>query len=150
MSAVLKSEAIRPAFAPQISGLARPALDPYARVLGWRELAAKTREVATKNGAKAVLTDMRETTAELIYYLRDANLPVVVWYRGGPPQNHFEMTRPLSRATPQPLLYVTLLKGETSVLKRFDSVGKIATTTDQGSSVREAHFFLLSGYEPDR
>lgn len=137
--------AVTPIFAGRVSALTGDEWNPYARVLGWRELAAETRARADAQGAKSILTDNRETTAELIYYLRDAGLPVVVWYRGGPPQNHFEMTRPLTKGTPEPLLYVTQNLGASPVPKRFE----IATSLpeQEANGVRNARFYLLSGYE---
>jgi hypothetical protein len=116
-------------------------------VLGWRELAADTQKLTEARGAKSVLADARETTAELIYYLRDTRLPVVIWYRGGAPQNHFEMTRPLTTATPEPLLYVTLNKGASPVPKRFKTAEKLPQPDLAPFAPREVRFYLLGGYE---
>jgi hypothetical protein len=89
-------------------------------------------------------------TAELIYYLRDTSLPVAIWFREDIPRNHFEMTRPFTKASPDPVLYVTLTRTN-SVRKRFDSaevLGDQAIPTDT-APVREARFMLLKGYEGD-
>jgi hypothetical protein len=56
---------------------------------------------------------------ELLYYLRDVPLPIVVWPRGPVPRDHFEMTRPYTSATPEPLLYATLRQRPDSVTRRF-------------------------------
>jgi hypothetical protein len=97
-----------------------------------------------------VLADNREMTANLLYYLRDTSLPVAIWFREEVPRNHFEMTRPFTKASPDPVLYVTLNR-TSSVMKRFDSVetlGDQAFPTDT-VPVREARFLLLEGYEGD-
>jgi hypothetical protein len=142
---------VAPLFAPRITALTGPEWNPYARVLGWRDLAASTRRLAEAQGAKTVLADSREVTAELLYYLRDSSLPVAIWFRADVPRNHFEMTRPFTKTSPEPVLYVTLNRGTTSVPKRFDStevIGEQAFPTDD-LPVRYARFSLLKGYEGD-
>ncbi|HEU0016744.1 MAG TPA: hypothetical protein VFQ31_00065, partial [Methyloceanibacter sp.] len=142
---------ITPLFATRITALTGPTWNPYARVIGWRDLAASTRRLAEAQGAKTVLADNREVTAELIYYLRDTPLPVTIWFREGTPSNHFEMTLPFTKASPDPVLYVTVNPRMTSVPKRFDSaepLGKQAFPTD-AAPVRDARFTLLKGYEGD-
>ena len=141
---------VAPLFATRITSLTGPEWNPYARVIGWRDLAASTRRVAEAQGAKTVLADSREMTAELTYYLRDTALPVVIWFREEAPRNHFEMTLPFTKASPEPVLYVTLTRTD-SVRKRFDSaevLGDQAFPTD-AAAVREARFILLKGYEGD-
>jgi 4-amino-4-deoxy-L-arabinose transferase-like glycosyltransferase len=142
---------LAPLFAPQITALTGPKWNPYARVLGWRDLAASTRRFAEAQGARTVLADSREVTAELLYYLRDTSLPVTIWFREETPRNHFEMTLPFTKASPEPVLYVTLIEGPTSVPKRFDSaevIGEQAFPTD-ALPVRKARFTLLKAYEGD-
>ena len=141
---------VAPLFATRITELTGPEWNPYARVIGWHDLAASTRRLAEAQGAKTVLTDSREMTAELIYYLRDTSLPVTIWFREETPRNHFEMTLPFTKASPEPVLYVTLIRTN-SVRKRFDSaevLGDQAFPTD-AIAVREARFILLKGYEGD-
>jgi 4-amino-4-deoxy-L-arabinose transferase-like glycosyltransferase len=137
-----------PVFAPQITRLTGPNFNPYGRMLGWREVAAATETLARKQGAKAVLTDTREATAELLYYLRDADLPVLIWWRGWTPRNHFEMTNPLTENAPQPLLYVTLNRERSSVPKRFDSAALVAEQPFPSAAVPllQGRFYLLEGY----
>jgi hypothetical protein len=98
--------------------------------------------------AKSVLTDNRDVTGELLYYLRDSPLPITVWYRGEGPRNHFEMTRPFTKAAPEPA-YVTLNRGTTSVPKRCYSaqvIGEQQFPID-ALPMREGRFYLLKGYE---
>jgi 4-amino-4-deoxy-L-arabinose transferase-like glycosyltransferase len=140
-----------PLFAPRITALTGPELNPYARVLGWRDLAASTERVAEAQGAKSLLADNREVTAELLYYLRNSRLPVAIWFREDIPRNHFEMTLPFKEGAPEPVLYVTLSRGATSVPKRFESaqvIGEQAFPTDT-PPVRQARFTLLKGYKGD-
>lgn len=64
-----------------------------------------------------MLTDNREVTGELVYYLRDMSLPVLIWWRDEPPRNQFEITHPFTASAPEPLLSVTLVTGKISVPK---------------------------------
>jgi 4-amino-4-deoxy-L-arabinose transferase-like glycosyltransferase len=81
--------------------------DPYARVLGWKALAEAAAVKAQEGGFRAIATDKRSLAAELLYYLRDRNIDVVAMRDDGPPSDHFEMTRPLTAATPRPVLLVS-------------------------------------------
>jgi 4-amino-4-deoxy-L-arabinose transferase-like glycosyltransferase len=82
--------------------------DPYARLLGWKALAETAADKARTGGFAAIATDKRALAAELLYYLRDAAIPVVALRDDGPPGDHFELTRPLDAATPRPVLLVSL------------------------------------------
>jgi hypothetical protein len=138
-----------PVFAPDITKLTGPDWSPYGRMLGWRDVAASTQSLAEKEGVKAVLTDTREATAELLYYLRDTKFPVLIWWRGWTPRNHFEMTHPFTASAPEPLLYVTLNRERSAVPKRFDSVRIVAEQTfpSGASPILAGRFYLLSGYK---
>jgi 4-amino-4-deoxy-L-arabinose transferase-like glycosyltransferase len=140
-----------PAFAPRLTALTGPEWNPYARVLGWRDLAAATRRHAEAEGAKSVLTDNREVTGELVYYLRDTALPVLIWFRETVARNHFEMAYPFTAAAPEPVLYVTLIRSKSSVPKRFAESKLIAEESfpAQAAPIRQGRFFLLRGYEGD-
>jgi hypothetical protein len=81
--------------------------DPFARVLGWKALAEAAADKAQAAGFSAVATDRRSLAAELLYYLRDRQIPVVAVRDDGPPSDHFEMTRPLDENTPRPVLLVS-------------------------------------------
>ncbi len=82
--------------------------DPYARVLGWQELADAAGAWGEAGGFRAIATDKRSLAAELLYYLRDRPFAVVAIRGDGPPHDHFELTRPLTAATPRPVLLVSL------------------------------------------
>ena len=81
--------------------------DPYARVLGWKALAEAAAGKAREGHFAAIAIDKRALAAELLYYLRDAAIPVVAMRGDGPPGDHFEMTRPLDATTPRPVLLVS-------------------------------------------
>jgi 4-amino-4-deoxy-L-arabinose transferase-like glycosyltransferase len=115
--------------------------DPYSRVLGWRDLADRVEMAAETGGYKAIATDTRALAAELLYYLRDTGFDVVSVRGNGPPGDHFEMTRPLTDATPRPVLFVSY--DETgpagSRLLRADEIGA------GPSSSRRIYFHTIEG-----
>jgi 4-amino-4-deoxy-L-arabinose transferase-like glycosyltransferase len=128
-------------------------LNPFERVLGWREVAEATRaelDKARQAGRPfaAVLTDDRQMTAELLYYLRDEPTPVLAW-RPGAPHDHFELTRPFTAAVAGPALLVRLGTSAPPAAKAFASTERIAERTlPAGTSrQRQVTFFALSGYK---
>ncbi len=141
-----------PIFAPQLTRFTGPDWNPYARLLGWREMATATRGLAEREGAKAVLTDTREATAELLYYLRDQSLPIRIWWRGETPRNHFVITNLFTPETPEPVLYVTLNRERSSVFKRFATSDRIAEENfpSDASPLLVGRFYRLSGYRHDK
>ncbi|WP_170144311.1 ArnT family glycosyltransferase [Dichotomicrobium thermohalophilum] len=124
--------------------------DPFARVLGWQAIAKGTEARFADGDFASVMTDRRSLAAELIYYLRDTDIPIARWRNEGPPSDHFEMTRPITAQTPEPVLLVTRRERIGSIGERFDSVTKLgqerfsAGPTDS----RELHFYRLEGFRP--
>jgi hypothetical protein len=88
-------------------------VDPFARTLGWREVAAATRQQLAEARAAgrpfaAVLTDDRAVTAELLYYMRDEPTPVRAWRDGPTPHDHYELTRAYDGTPAGPVLLVAI------------------------------------------
>ncbi len=127
--------------------------DPFARMLGWRDLAEATRaELAEAKAAgrpfAAVLTDDRSVTAELLYYMRSEPTPVLAW-REGAPHDHFELTRPFTPAIHGPVLLVSLEPHAGSVASAFAGVQKVGQRYLPAgrSAERRVTFYALSGYK---
>ncbi|KWT66695.1 hypothetical protein APY04_2326 [Hyphomicrobium sulfonivorans] len=127
--------------------------DPFARTLGWRQVAEATQaELAIAAGAgkpfAAVLSDDRAMTAELLYYMRDEPTPILAW-RVGAPHDHFEMTRPFTASTPAPVLLVRIGETPGAVADSFTSVEKIADRTLPAgeNAQRRVSFYSLAGYK---
>ena len=127
--------------------------DPFARVLGWRDVAQATRaELAKARSAghpfSAVLTDERAVTAELLYYMHGEPTPVLAW-REGRPHDHFELTRPFTAATTGPVLLVSLGSGESRPAAAFAHAEKIGERELPAGEHehRQVTFYALSGYK---
>jgi hypothetical protein len=127
--------------------------DPFARVLGWREVAAATADELAKAKAAgrpfaAVLTDDRAVTSELLYYMRGEPTPVLAW-RQGAPHDHFELTRPFTPETTGPVLLVRLGSNAGAVPSAFASSQRIGERTLPAgkNAERQVTFYALSGYK---
>ncbi len=126
------------------------AKDPFARVLGWQAIARGTEERVREGDFAAVMTDRRSLAAELIYYLRDTNVPIVRWRTEGPPSDHFEMTRPITAETPEPILLVTRRDRIGELGAWFDSVTRLGQESFAAGPTesRTLHFYGLRGFRP--
>jgi 4-amino-4-deoxy-L-arabinose transferase-like glycosyltransferase len=127
--------------------------DPFARTLGWRELAAAVREelTAARQAGRpfgAVLTDERSVTAELLYYMRAEQTPVLAWREGARPQDHYELTRPFTGAASEPVLLVGLGRDAGTVRAAFTSAVEIGRRELPAGprQRRRVTFHALSGY----
>jgi 4-amino-4-deoxy-L-arabinose transferase-like glycosyltransferase len=127
--------------------------DPFARTLGWHDVAIVTRDELAKARAAgkpfaAVLSDDRAMTAELLYYMRGEPTPVLAW-RMGAPHDHFELTRPFTAAVTGPVLLVREGPDEGATPKAFANAEKIADLDlPAGDNARRrVTFYALSGYK---
>lgn len=88
-----------------VPGLARG--DIYRPTMGWRALGEQAGRLARRIGAKTVVAVGRDDVASLAYYLRDESPTVLAWPSGGIAGDHFQLTRPLTAAAPEPILLIT-------------------------------------------
>ncbi len=128
--------------------------DPFHRTLGWQQIAEATRrqlEIARGNGQpfKAVMSDERAITAELLYYMRGEPTPVMAWRDGPRPHDHYELTRPFHDPAQVPVLLVALRQDTDRILARF---GQVDLISEQPVSAglgppRRVRFYRLTGYD---
>ena len=90
--------------------------------IGWDETAQAVRGQLNQNRYGALLVPDREMAAELLYYLRDETVPLYIWPRGGPPHNHYEMTRPFTADAREPILFVSRRPCQKSLSRAFGEV----------------------------
>jgi len=128
-------------------------VDPFARTLGWRQLAQATRAELDrartgKTPFSGVITDDRQVTSELLYYMRNEKTPLRAFKAGKRPHDHFELTRPFKGLSGDPVLLVSLIGKSSPVLGAFKSVKKIGERSlDAGPlKTRRVTFYALSGY----
>ncbi len=127
--------------------------DPFARTLGWKEVARETRSLLTeaRNAGTpfaAVITDDRALSAELLYYMRDEPTPVLAWRAGDRPTDHYELTRPFTAATKGRVLLVAMRPDATAITGRFDQVRLLAAKDLPAgrNATRRYSFHAIEGY----
>jgi 4-amino-4-deoxy-L-arabinose transferase-like glycosyltransferase len=129
-------------------------LNPVARMLGWHDLAgAVSRELREARAAgqpyRAVLTDDRASIASLLYYMRGEPTPLHAWRIRGAPHDHFELTRPHTANTPEPILLVSLYQESAGVVRHFSQakpLKRLDIATGRSGS-RPFWLFSLSGFK---
>jgi len=90
--------------------------------LGWKGTADVVRARLAGEHYGALLVNTREMAAELIYYLRDTDVPLYVWARSPTPHNHYEMTRRFGSGTPEPILFVSFKPCLEGITQAFSAV----------------------------
>ena len=130
--------------------------DPFARLLGWKELAGETErtlELARTAGRpfQAVFADDRSITAELLYYMRAEPTPVRAWREDGRPRDHYELTRPFKDPAQVPALLVSVRRDAKAITKHFAKVELLAERQVPAGlgEPRTVRFFALSGFKSD-
>ncbi len=126
--------------------------DPFARTLGNRELAAAVRGAladAERTGEPygAIVAIDRELTAPLLYYGRDFSVPVLAWRTQEAPRDHFELTRPYSSRSGEPVLIVSRRDkpGALAAFGHADSLGARELSAGRFTT-RTIHLFTASEY----
>jgi hypothetical protein len=139
--------AVGPAFATRWPLFER--LEFLSRLVGWHDAAEVVRKKLAEEHYGSILVDTREMAGELLYYLRDVPVPLYVWPSGPTPQDHYQMTRRFTAATPEPILYVSLKRCPPSFAKRFGifehlSLERVKLVKEKS---RVLHFCRLADYQ---
>lgn len=122
--------------------------DPFSRASGWKDVAASVRQQLAKDRYGALVVDGRDLAAELLYYLRDSNVPLFVISYREVPANHFEMMRSYREGAPEPVLFASLRAQPAAVLKQFRSATFLGSDTSPGGGPngRTLRFYRLSDF----
>jgi hypothetical protein len=134
-------------FADRVSipGLAKP--DVYERTMGWRALGAEADRIARNAGTQTTVAESRGDIASLLYYHADGIDRVRAWPPAGFPRHHFEMTRPLTAQSPEPVLMISRCPAADRLAAYFADVmplGRFEAPT--GPTTARGYFaFRLSG-----
>jgi 4-amino-4-deoxy-L-arabinose transferase-like glycosyltransferase len=119
------------------------------QVVGWHESADMVRAKLAEQHYGSILVDTREMAGELLYYLRDVPVPLYVWPSGPTPADHYEMTRPFTAASPEPVLYVSLKRCPGSLAKAFGQITELGVERVPlvAAKSRLLHFCRLADYK---
>lgn len=120
--------------------------------VAWEETADAVRKLLSEGRYRAVVVDTRDLTAELLYYMRDVDIPLYAWKRRAEPHHHYQMTRPFVAGAPEPVLLVSVHSCRPGITRKFESVTElppieIPLVRDE---TRTLYSCVLSGYRGDR
>jgi 4-amino-4-deoxy-L-arabinose transferase-like glycosyltransferase len=130
------------AFATRISlpFLARP--NPYFRTLGWNAYGRTVGELARKHGISVIATDTRAEVASLLYYWRDQPEQILAWATTDDLPG-FEITRGLTTAAAQPVLFVSQCQDADRLEKFYAKVTPLGVVVPDGPMPRAFTAFTL-------
>jgi hypothetical protein len=121
--------------------------DPVTRMSGWKDVAASVRQQLAKDRYGALAVDGRDLAAELLYYLRDSNVPLFVISNRDVPASRFAMMRPYRIGAPEPVLLASL-RAQSGALDQFRTATFLGSETIAGGGRkgRTLRFYSLSGF----
>ncbi len=91
--------------------------NPYYRTLGWNAYGRTVGQLARKRGISTIASDTRAEVASLLYYWRDQPEQILAWPTVDDLPG-FDLTRGLTAAAPQPVLFVSQCQ-DTDRLEQF-------------------------------
>lgn len=126
--------------------------DPLAQARGWRQLAGEVRQRLDAHAFSGLVTNDRWVSAELLYYLRDINPPLMAWTPVARPRDHFQLDRPFRGDAQGPFLLVSLRPEVDYVTKEFSNAVRLepAAISARPGIKRHAYFYALDGYRKSR
>ncbi|WP_051651144.1 glycosyltransferase family 39 protein [Brevundimonas bacteroides] len=121
--------------------------DPYEPVMGWTAVAEAVASRARTEGATVIVAERRGEVANLAHALRETGLAVVAWPPEveGQPQDHFQMTQPLTVAQAETVLAVATCEDAGRFAGWAEARRMQTVTLPAGAgAVRTLHLFRLS------
>ena len=106
------------------------------------------REELAREPYTTLLTEDRQVTGELLYYLRDIPVPLRTWRRSTVPNDHFELTRPFAGGG-NPILLVTLRSDIEPLAAQFGSSRRVHEYTVSAGPMRSrtVRLYRLDAFE---
>jgi 4-amino-4-deoxy-L-arabinose transferase-like glycosyltransferase len=128
-----------------IPWLAKP--DVYARTMGWRSLGDEVEKHARAAGARSIAAEQRDTVASLLYYQRDSGRNVLSWPTSEVANHHFDLTRRLTAAAADPVLFVSPCKATERLARQYRNVEPLGPVQARSgpTTSRDYYIFRLSG-----
>jgi len=125
---------------------------PFHRTLGWEPFSEGVAETARLAGGRTVVVESRREAAALAHYAKDRPLAVAAWPARDPaaPEDHFQMSRPLTAAASGPVIAVSPCEDAARFANSFGRVeplGRLATPVGRGEP-RVVWLYRLSEPKP--
>ncbi len=120
--------------------LAKP--NPYYRTLGWNAYGRTAGQLARKLGISTIASDTRAEVASLLYYWRDQPELILAWPTVDDLPG-FDLTRGLTAAAPQPVLFVTQCQDADRLEQFYAKVTPLGIVVPDGPVPRAFAAFML-------
>ena len=125
-------------------------ITPFSRVLGWKELSKKAEEKLSETQYTGILTNSRDVSAELVYYLRNKQKPIWAWKKGVVPRDYYQMKQPFPKKQPPNgnILFVSKRRNAPNLLKHFKDVEYLGQENAKAGKFkkRRLYFYSLGEY----
>jgi hypothetical protein len=127
--------------------------DPYARLRGWRELAAQVHTQLARHPGAELLGDDRAVLAELGYYLHLSPAAVATWNPSGRVSDQYRLSADVRERSAGEYLFVargTDFAPVAAAFARAEDLGTIHVPTHRDSAL-ECRLYLVQdfrGYPP--
>jgi len=125
-------------------------LDIFHQMRGWRALAHQVeQQLNTAPNDISVAADDREVMAELDYYLRDRNFPLVIATGNGPPGNQYELEDPITAANGRHVLLIARYPDRKDILDKFEGAKLISQWGTFAGPGRRRDYYVydLTGFK---
>ncbi|CAK0744267.1 PMT_2 domain-containing protein [Gammaproteobacteria bacterium] len=128
-------------------------LDPYARLRGWRELAAQTQTLLAQHPGAGLLGDDRAVLAELGYYLHPRPLVIVAWNPDGAVSDQYRLSADIRQRPTGEYLFVargTDFRPVAAAFTAAEDLGRIRIATHRDSALDCRVYWVrdFRGYGP--
>ncbi len=120
--------------------LAKP--NPYFRTLGWNAYGRTAGQLARKLGISTIASDTRAEVASLLYYWRDQPELILAWPTVDDLPG-FDLTRGLTAAAPQPVLFVTQCQDADRLEQFYAKVTPLGIVVPDDPAPRAFAAFML-------
>jgi hypothetical protein len=116
--------------------------NPYFRTLGWSGYGRTAGQLARRLGITVIASDTRAEVASLLYYWRDQPEQIVAWATAEDLPS-FEITRGLTAAARQPVLFVSQCQDAGRLEKFYAHVTPLGVIVPDGPAPRAFTAFTL-------
>ena len=123
--------------------------NPYARAIGWDDLARQLRPFVAAHPYAVLLADNRTLLAHMAYELRDLRPQVVSWNPEGVAGDHFKLSTDLRAHIGSDALFIGEQAPEAAVSERFADFRKLASLQVRldATASRQLEVYLLHGFQ---
>jgi 4-amino-4-deoxy-L-arabinose transferase-like glycosyltransferase len=142
-AALIAADAVAPRISlPFLAGNSYHSPNPYFRTLGWSGYGRTAGQLARELGIAVIASDTRAEVASLLYYWRDQPEQILAWATAGDLPG-FEVTRGLTAAARQPVLFVSQCGDRGRLEKFYAKVTPLGVIVPGGPTPRAFTAFTL-------